>query len=110
MYMSTLFHEPNLKLFPTLSSSNLKGYRPISSKPHFPRPFALKRNASSNLLRKTANMFELVKVSSFKGENDGDEAVQTLEQEAFVDGSTANRIESTLNRLVSNSQITQSTG
>lgn len=109
--VSTLFHAPNLKLFPTLctSSSNLKCPRATSSESHLPRPSTLKRIASSNLLRKTPTMFELVKASSLSNRNDAHEALQTLEQQTFVHGSSeflsGSTIESKLNRLVSNSHI-----
>lgn len=61
----------------------------------------------NSLLGTKKIMFELIKTSAFRNGND-DEGVQTIEQEALVDGSSQFRtgflssgLESTLNRLVS---------
>lgn len=105
---ATQFQQPNLKLFLSLKSS--KPLKPSSPTfPCFPTPrkgLSEKQRSYLELGRKKTAMFEMIRTSSFRDGGNGDEAIKTLEQEAFVDGSSefrrglvGNNLESILNRL-----------
>lgn len=106
---ATQFQQPNLKLFLGLKSSKpFKSSSPTF--PCFPTPnlvFSKKGLSEKNgwlvELGPKKAMFEL---TAFRDRTNGDEAIKTLEQEAFVDGSSefrgglvSNKLETILNRL-----------
>lgn len=111
---ATQFAQPNLKPFLSLKSS--KPFKPSSPTfPCFPTPrkaLSEKQRSYLELGRKKTAMLEMIRTSSFRDGGNGDEAVKTLEQEAFVDGSSefrrglvGNRLESILNQLVGNLSV-----
>lgn len=99
------FHRPNLRHFPSKSKPTTSPKLPTPK-----TPFGLTNKcfftgkALGHSTRTHRAMFELVKASAFRdNNNNGNQGLKTLEQEAFVDGSPqfrSNRLESILNRLV----------
>ncbi|XP_062102445.1 lipid phosphate phosphatase epsilon 2, chloroplastic [Humulus lupulus] len=107
--------QPNINFFPGLSCC-LKSFKPITASPtlaYFPTSklvlssaFVLTKGLSHSRRKLTYlgsnTMFELIKTSSFRNGNGGEEGIKTIEQEALVGGSSgllSNGFESTLNRL-----------